>query len=512
MSRWTAPLQALAKTRAISKSPVPLASRTTSRSIFAYSPTQDMYGYLEAYGNDPVVRPIVARLFQGVSALNWRLFVKSKAGDDNDRQEVTKHPVLDFLAHPNDFQTWAEIVARGQQHWELVGETSLVLGFQPGIKYPIDTWVLRPDRINPIPDAYQFLAGWIYTAPGDGERIPLATNELLRMVDPSPTDPYRGMGAVQALARDLDATRLTKEWQAEFFANSAQPSGVIEADHRLDDAEFEEFTTRWAEQHQGVSKAHRVAVLENMTWTQNSFSLRDLQLAELDGLSRDKVLAAFGMPKSMIGVVEDVNRANAEAGEYLFQADMVKPRANNWKSMLNHQLLPLFDPSGTLELDFDDPVPENSEANVAELKTKADVLTELVAAGFDSAEVLEFIDWPDLKYTKPEVSLPPGQGDFGEGLNAPLQTPDDTPKNREIIRIKSVLGAPVDNAMRWVVRGHPDDHCCEPCLSNIGKLYRNRSSAYEDYPPGEGYVNCVGAQFGNHCRCHVAKRRSQRDE
>jgi hypothetical protein len=43
-------------------------------------------------------------------------------------------------------------------------------------------------------------------------------------------------------------------------------------------------------------------------------------------------------------------------------------------------------------------------------------------------------------------------------------------------------------------------------------MYRNRQSAYADYPPGQGYIGCIGAQFGNHCRCSVVKRRSQRDE
>lgn len=70
----------------------------------------------------------------------------------------------------------------------------------------------------------------------------------------------------------------------------------------------------------------------------------------------------------------------------------------------------------------------------------------------------------------------------------------------------------IDLAMRWKVVGHPDDNCCDPCKKNIksGKTYRNRSSAYADYPPGEGYIKCVGAQYGNHCRCKVIKRRNGR--
>jgi HK97 family phage portal protein len=509
VSRWTAPLRALAErpSRTVdNRSPVPLASRTQSRSMFSYAPTEEIMTYLMQYGSDPVIRPIVARLFQGVSQTTWHLYRKSTTGDPQDRVEVTKHAVLDLIAKPNSFQTFGEIMGRGQQHWELCGEVSIVLGFSAGIKYPIDMWVLRPDRISPVPDAYDFLKGWIYKAPGDSERIPLETRELLRMVDPDPCDPYRGMGAVQALLRDLDASKYTKEWQANFFANSAQPGGMITVPTSLSDPEFDKMTKRWNEQHKGVSKAHRVAILENATWTPNAFSLKDLQMAELESLGRDKTLAAFGMPKSMIGVVEDVNRANAEAGQYMFASEMIKPRLVNWRQMLNKQLLPLFDPTGQLELDFDDPVPENSEANIAERKTNFDVLIAAVAAGFDKSEITEYLDLPDFEYVKPEV---PAFGQDGsqaalEGVTAPIQTPDTSPRG---------AGQPaIDGAMRWVVRGHPDSSCCEPCLKKIGTLYRNRQQAQKDYPPGQGYVNCVGAQFGNHCRCSVVKRRSQRDE
>jgi ATP-dependent protease ClpP protease subunit len=61
-------------------------------------------------------------------------------------------------------------------------------------------------------------------------------------------------------------------------------------------------------------------------------------------------------------------------------------------------------------------------------------------------------------------------------------------------------------AQRWVVKAHIDDNTCEPCSENNGKLYRNRADAYADYPNGRGYKKCVGAEYGNDCRCRVVKR------
>ncbi len=62
-------------------------------------------------------------------------------------------------------------------------------------------------------------------------------------------------------------------------------------------------------------------------------------------------------------------------------------------------------------------------------------------------------------------------------------------------------------ANRWVAREHIDDNTCQPCIDNDGKLYKNREDAYADYPDGKGFVNCIGAEYGNDCRGIVVKRR-----
>lgn len=61
-------------------------------------------------------------------------------------------------------------------------------------------------------------------------------------------------------------------------------------------------------------------------------------------------------------------------------------------------------------------------------------------------------------------------------------------------------------AQRWQVSAHLDDNTCDPCRNNHRKTYRNRAAAYKDYPGGKGFKDCVGAKYGNSCRCRVVKR------
>lgn len=459
----------------------------------------DYVAQMETYGEDGTVFPIVNRLMNATASVEWKFWKKSASGAKEDRTEVTSHAVLDLLQKPNPFMGRQQLMKHGQQHNDLTGETNIIVGYAPGVKYPVDLYPCRPDRLSPVPDRDRFLAGWVYQL--GGERVPLELNELLRSYQPSPLDPYRGMGAIQAMMRRLDSEKYGQEWQAQFFQNSARPGGIIEVDRRLSDDQFDEMRSRWRDQHQGVSKAHRVAIIEQgAKWVETSFSLRDLQMAELSSVARDATLAAFGFPKSMLGIVEDVNRANAEAGEYLFARWLTVPRLDDWKGLFNSQLLPLFDKNlaRTHELDYESPVPENGEQEMVELEKKGAFLIAAAGAGFDVAEVTDLIGWPNLTYTAP----PPPT------MIAPPAPEEDLPPKAGSAEDHGIFT--IDAAMRWVVVIHDDGNACDPCKKQKGKTYRNRAAAYADYPGGRGYIRCDGLKGGNDCRCSVVKRRGQK--
>lgn len=488
----------------VNRAPVPMTRSGPSSWLTQRRQVGDYDTQMQVYGSNGTVFSIVARLSSATAGVEWKMYRKSASGNDDDRTEVTSHGVLDLIEKPNDFMSRMDLMEAAQQHSELVGEMDLLVGRIPGVKYPTELWPVLPQRLTPVPDPYAFLKGWVYRGP-DGESIPLELNELIRHRLPNPLDPYRGLGPIQAILLDLDTEKYGKEWQKQFFKNSAQPGGVLQVDRRLNDGEFDEMTTRWREQHQGVNKAHRVAIIENgAQWVDAKITQRDMQFAELAALGERIPLTAFGMPKFMIGQVDDVNRANAEAGEYVFAKWLIKDRLNRWRGMYNRQLLPMFgdDIARKYELDYVDPVPANSELAIKELDIKSKALVLLTGAGYDVPQLLDFFGWPALDYERPPEptviqvpAAPPGK------------TKDDP------VPADHITAFGIEDAMRWVVEAHSDDSVCEPCETNDGKVYRNRSDAYKDYPNGKGYVKCVGAEFGNECRCVVKKRRkSDSDE
>lgn len=350
---------------------------------------------------------IVHKTSNATSLIDWKLWRKAPSGRAEDRTEVTQHQALRVWQKPNDFFTQQLFTETFQQHLDLTGEAWWVIERDPRAPVPLGIWPVRPDRMVPVPDPQEYLSGYVYKSP-DGEKVPLGVDEVIQLRMPNPIDPYRGMGPVQSILSDLDSTRFGAEWNANFFRNSAEPGGVIEVDEELDDDEFRRLSMRWNEQHRGVNAAHRVAILEGgMKWVDRKFTMRDMQFVELRDVSREVIREAFGFPKPMLGTVEDVNRANAEAGELVFARWLLLPRLERIKQALNSMFLPMFGSTGMgVEFDYqaENAMPEDREADDRERESKANAYKTLVDAGVDPADAASVVGLPAMRQ-RPQGAL-----------------------------------------------------------------------------------------------------------
>jgi HK97 family phage portal protein len=370
---------------------------------------------LEQMGGVGILFSIVNRTSTATASAEWKLYRKptdaktvqySGTSGMDEREEVTQHAALDVWQRPNPWFTGMLFRESFQQHLDLTGMSYWVIGQVPRMNIPGELWPIRPDRIVPVPDPKMFIAGYVYTSP-DGEQVPLQPSEVIRLVVPSPTNPYKGMGAVQALMADLDASRFASEYNRNFFLNSAEPGGVIEVEKRLTDEEFDELSMRWNEQHRGVSKAHRVAVLEQGHYVPAGYSMKDMAFPELQTCNRDRIMEAFGISNATLGITDGVNFASAKAAEAQFASLLTVPRLNRIKEALNTQFLPLFGATAAgVEFDYVSPVPQDPVDVNAERDSKFAALGTAVPLGFDVPELLNALGLPPIAWTKPEVPAP----------------------------------------------------------------------------------------------------------
>lgn len=350
---------------------------------------------------------IVNRLSVATAAIDWELMRNMGTGNEDDDEPVESHLALDVWNNPNPFMTGQEYREILQQHIDLTGEGWTVFG-KTG-KWPTSMWPVRPDRMAPVPSATDYLSGYVYS--NQGEKVPLRIDECMFIRMPNPNDAYRGLGPVQSLLLTIDAMRYGAQWNRNTFLNNGEPGGVIEVMDGIGDDDFDEFAKRWDEMHRGVAKAGRIAILEGgMKWVPNGYSPKDMQFVQLQTVGRDVIYEAYGMPKSAMGVTENVNRANASAGKELFQEQLVVPRLDRIKRAANKDFLPQFGPTAKgLYFRPKDPVPPNSDEQRQELSTKAQAALWLNQANeYDAADILVAVGLPEIKLkAKPDPVVPP---------------------------------------------------------------------------------------------------------
>lgn len=373
---------------------------------------------LRAYGSNQTVLANTALIARSCAGQAWRLYRKAKqdgrqrystADQGGDpRTQVLQHPALNLLNNPNEHWSPFRLFELLQLWQELTGKWHLVVERAPGSDVPIALWPVRPDRMRPVPDPDSYLAGWVYTAPDGREKIPLAVNEVIYEFLPDPLDPYNGVGPAQAVLTEVEGIRYAVEYNKNFFANSARADGVIQVDHRLDDDEWDDLTSRWREAHRGVSRAHRVAVLEaGATWVPGGTAPKDMDFCNLLSTGGDRVRESWGMHKIMTGLTEDVNRANAQTGEEVFAAWQVDPRLQRRRDTFNFQYLRMFGPVGEgVEWDYVYPMPRNREQDALEITSKSSSVAVLVASGFEPEDVLAWAGLPPMR-TVPNPPAPP---------------------------------------------------------------------------------------------------------
>lgn len=406
--------------------PVPFTSaRQSGLSQFGGGGYSNTAALLAATKESGTLYATVRRTSNATAQCKWGLYRRSGTqqvnyDDDSNREQIFQHAALDVMNSPNQHMTWHSLCEGAQQHGDIVGEQVIVFGNvgqrapgRPAGFIPSSMWYVRPDRVKPVTSPSEYIIGYVYTGP-DGEQVPLETWQVMRIIVPDPEDQFRGLGPVRSILTTLDAEKYSAQWNRNFFINSAEPGGIIQfGDNvnriKLDDTEWDEFQQRWRDSHRGVSNAHRVAILENgATWQANNVTHHDMEFALLRTVSRDVVLEAFGMPGSMIGISEHVNKANAQTGEVTFARWIVKERLDRWKDALNKFYLPLFGNTAKgLEFDYMDPTPTDDAAETSASYVRIQSAVLAVGAGWDAAQSLETFGLPPMDWTKPATPAPP---------------------------------------------------------------------------------------------------------
>lgn len=337
---------------AVSGRPDGMARFFASR--WANPPDRNTQEFLETYGKSPRLSP-VTKVATDLSNVSGKLF-RVKANGDKD--EVTDHPFLEFMARPNPLpqMTRSALWKLHETYLMIKGEGQAIIE-RDAAGYPAELWPIPPHWVVDIPRLdYPYFT--IRSRDGLQMAVPVEDMFIVRQLDP--LDPYgRGLGDAEPVADEIETDEYMAKWAKKFFFNDATPPVLMSAPGITKD-EYDRFTAAWNDRHRGVGNSHKMGIIpRDVTVNKLVDSQREMDFTESRKDLRDAVNAHFGVPPEILGIVENSNRATATQAKIIYAENVLTPRLLARQDAINTQLLPYW--GEDLLWEYDDIVPEDTE-------------------------------------------------------------------------------------------------------------------------------------------------------
>ncbi len=303
------------------------------------------------------VHVAVDRVATGVSSQD--LMVKMMAGDGSGISDMAdpNHPLVQLFKAPNisatPWQFWVQIV----QYLELTGNCVLVKESTVGGRVA-ELWVLPMHFVKPVITSEGFAGIMLEDGQGSEQFVPSEFLIVLRY--PNPQNRFWGLSKLSAASSSMALTDKIKAAQLAAFDNDVWSSMILRTDKELDKESYKRVMTTVRQRYSGVKKAGLPMVFDNnlvLDRLKNSPAEMDFQNSAK--MTRDEILAIFGVPPILAGEVGSANRSNAESQERIFQRYTIQPKLTMIEQALNKDLVPEFDDSGKTFLEFENPVPQD---------------------------------------------------------------------------------------------------------------------------------------------------------
>jgi len=309
---------------------------------------------------------------QEVSKMEFELYSLGLSEGEIVYNSIESHPLLDLLDRPNAETTKSDALYILQSHKKLTGD-AFWLKIRNG-KQTVGLRTLPPDKITlvlraPTPKDPTAIESYQYKDTINGQKIVVtyAPEDIIHFKKPNPNNPFRGLGAVEALADTIDLDNLTTETTKKFFQNGAITNFVLSTESKITDEQLKRLRAEMRSTYGGAQNAYKAMILGGgLKPVDISYSNKELEfLAQLEWY-RDKIMYGFGNTKASLGMIDDVNRASHEGSIIEWQRNTVKPDMQAIINTLNEFLVPEF--GKNLVLGLCDPVPEDRSDDVAEAK------------------------------------------------------------------------------------------------------------------------------------------------
>lgn len=278
-------------------------------------------------------------LSEAVAGLPLHLYRYTENGG---KEKAVEHPLY-FLLHdePNPEMTSFVFRETLMTHLLLWGNAYAQI-IRNGKGEILALYPLMPDRMTVDRDGngrlyYEYRISSEDAPTMQGNLVRLQPSDMLHI----PGLGFDGLVGYSPIAMAKNAIGMAiacEEYGAKFFANGAQPSGVLEHPGTIKDPS--RVRESWTQTFGGSQNANKVAVLEEgMKYTPISISPEQAQFLETRKFQINEIARIFRVPPHMVGDLEKSSFSNIEQQSLEFVKYTLDPWVSRWEQGMVRSLL-----------------------------------------------------------------------------------------------------------------------------------------------------------------------------
>ena len=351
-----------------------------------------------------------------------------------------KHPFRKLLNRPNPAMSGMELKRLVSLSSKLTGNAFIICD-PAGSRTPTEIWPLQPHKVIVKPDAKNLIAGYVYNV--NGHTQSLAVEQVIHVREATPTNLQYGQGSLTAVKNAVTADMLADAWNRYFFGNNGRPDAILQSDAPISPEVQKKVAEAWKKSYGGPKNRGKVAILSGMKYQEINRLHKDMDFVNLRKMLREEILAAFGVPQSMVGILDQANYSNMKEQTKTFWTQTMIPEIRKFESVLTLRAAQITgDDKTIIQADL-----STVEALRADEQARASVAQTYVNIGIPLDQVIKALDLPfDASKIEPKDEPKPEPGPTDDEADSQTEDEDDT-KDGEVG--KKAMGTKHDLDMEW---------------------------------------------------------------
>jgi HK97 family phage portal protein len=258
--------------------------------------------------------------------------------EDSISTETQKHidEVESLLNNPNDRDESFEMLRRKVLKDILIYDAGALEIVYQGDK-PSEICDLPGDRVRISVDEngyYNDEAFYLIPKLKPGESwkkdnaIPFSQEEVIYFMQNPRAGSVYGLSPIESLVNSIEADLNAGEYNANFFANNAEPSGVLNLPG-LTKSEVSRFKNMWKQDLKSYKNAHKLFITnlkDKVEFTKMSENARDMQFIEYQKWLLQKILTVYRVKPFVLGIIDETTGKLNSAEQWIaFKESAIDP-------------------------------------------------------------------------------------------------------------------------------------------------------------------------------------------